>query len=111
MDLIDLLTIHHLPQVLDAIWEARSKYTNIGLDVGLSPETIDSIQDTCHNNVDKCFQEVLKACLNKGITQRKLANALKAQTVGRAHLGEQLLATTFDVPQRTERCKLLVVDC
>ena len=58
----------------------------------MSVETIDSFEKTHHGNTDECFKAVLAECLNTGVTQRRLANALKERTVGRAGMGDELLA-------------------
>ena len=67
-------------------------YSNFGLALGLTPETVESIEKSCHFNPNECFKAVLTECLNGGVTQRKLANALKEKTVGRANVGDNLLA-------------------
>ena len=97
----------HLKEVMDAIWDARVQYQNIGIELGVPPDTIDSIAETQRGNVDKCFGEVIRYCLKNGISQKRIADALQSRMVGYGHLGEEFLAKKFvkSIPQKTEHCK------
>ena len=93
--------------LLTAIWDARSKYSNFGLELGLSVETVDSIEKTLHYNTDECFKAVLAECLNNGVTQRRMANALRERTVGRGSLGDQLLA--MKIPRIMKQGQFIII--
>ena len=82
-------------EVSKAIWDARVQYYNIGIELGVQPDTIDAIADTQRGNVDKCFEGVLKHCLKNGISQKRIAEALQSTMVGYGHLGEKFLAMKF----------------
>ena len=85
----------HFRNVRDAIWDARVQYHNIGIELGISSDDVDAIAENENRNVEKCFARVLKQCLQKGISQKKIADALQSKTVGYGHLGQQFLAMTF----------------
>ena len=82
-----------LASVQAAVWDGRNKWYNIGLQLGLSPETLDAIEQTKRHVVDDCFTETLKLWL-RGSGSRPswscLARALKEQTVGLVVLAEKL---------------------
>ena len=77
-----------------AVWEGRARWYNIGLELGLSPGTLDAIQETNHYNTDHCFTAILKQWLSRPELHpslRNLARALKAAPVGLEQLADQLL--------------------
>ena len=82
-----------LASVQRAVWEGRAKWYNIGLELGLSPGTLDAIQQTYHHVADDCLRETLKLWL-RGCGRRPswscLARCLRSQTVGLVELAEQL---------------------
>ena len=106
----------HFPQVLDAIWEARSKYSNLGISLGVSLESIEAIKMSCHHQVGECFKEVLKECLQNGISKKDLSDALKSRTVGFGILADAVLAiklvtkrTLKKVPKRSSgKCLVFI---
>lgn len=98
-----MLTSAHFIQVQKAIWEARVKYYNIGIELGLSPDDVDAIVENVGGNVEKCFAEVLKRSLKREISQKKIADALQSDTVGYEHLGRQFLAMNFAPPKEQHR--------
>ena len=88
----DKLTIDNLGDVLEAVWEARSKWYNIGLKLGTSPGTLDSIK-AANQNPDDCITAMIKDWLNNGKprpTWAAVAKALKSPMVGYAQLAEEL---------------------
>ena len=69
------------------------KWYNIGLKLGTSPGTLDSINATGRENPDNCVTAMIKEWLNNGHpppTWTALAEALRSPMVGYAHLAEQL---------------------
>lgn len=90
-----MLTMAHFKQVRDAIWDARVKYQNIGIELGLSPDDVDAIVEDEGGKVEKCFVEVLKRCLKDGISQKKIADALQSTPVGYGYLGREFLDKKF----------------
>ena len=86
------LTIDNLADVLEAVWEARSEWYNIGLKLGISPGTLDSIEAT-GQNPGRCLTAMIKDWLKNGKLKpswAELAKALKSPMVGYAQLAEQL---------------------
>ena len=53
------LTLDDLASVQQSVWEGRSKWYNIGLELGLTPGDLDAI-DHDHRSADKCFTATLK---------------------------------------------------
>ena len=88
-----LLTVDDLAAVQRAVWEARSKWYNIGLELGLTVGTLDAIKQSNHYDIDGCFTEILKQWLRNfklEPTLNSLADALKSPTVGLAQLAEDI---------------------
>ena len=87
------LTIDDLGDVLESVWEARSKWYNIGLKLGVSVGTLDSISKAANQNPDDCLTAMIKDWLRNGKpkpTWAAVAKALKSPMVGYAQLAEQL---------------------
>ena len=87
------LGINDLGDVLEAVWEARVRWYNIGLKLGTPPGTLDSIGKTANQNPDDCIAAVIKDWLNNGKPQptwAALAKALRSPMVGYGQLAEQL---------------------
>ena len=82
--------VKNLTELQEFIWDARPKYIDLGLRLGIDMSTIKSIQCSEHYDVDDCFRAVLSNCVKKGITWDQVAEALKAPPVGHALLGEQV---------------------
>ena len=86
------LSIADLCTVLRAVWAARVKWYNIGLELSTSSDTLDSINVTWRENPDNCVTAMIKEWLNNGKpppSWTALAEALKSPIVGYAHLVEQ----------------------
>ena len=86
------LSIADLRTVLVAVWEARVKWYNIGLELGTSSDTLDSIKIKCREDPDECVTAMIKEWLNNGKpppSWTALAEALRSPMVGCAHLAEQ----------------------
>ena len=79
--------------VLRAVWEARAKWYNIGLELGLTPGTLDAIKLANQDDPDRCIRETLKTWLSQSEhpTWSDLARALRVSPVGHGKLAEELL--------------------
>ena len=69
------------------------KWYNIGLKLGTSPGTLNSIKISERGNPDECITALLNEWLNNGHpppSWAALAEALRSPMVGCAHLAEQL---------------------
>ena len=88
------LSIDDLGDVLEAVWEGRSKWYNIGLKLGISAGTLNAIKKNNNQDPDDCLTAMLEYWLNNGKPKpswTELAKALKSPMVGYGHLAEQLL--------------------
>ena len=88
-----ILNINDLHKVQDTVWDARAKWYNIGLQLGLSSDSLDAIESDHREQSDNCFTAMLKQWLRRGNprpTWHALAKALTSRPVGRSYLAEQL---------------------
>ena len=103
----DRLSPDHLQQVLELVWEARTKYYSIGLELQLPSDTIDAIEKSSAYRVETIYTEMIKECLKLGlVTQKKLADAVSSRQVGFQYLREDILAAKFTA-SNIVRCKLI----
>jgi hypothetical protein len=101
----DTLSPNHLQQILDLVWDARTKYYSIGLALDLPAATIDALEGANNKQPDPTFREVIKLCLQKKlVTLEKLAEAVSSQQVGFDYLSDCILKLA--APQ-TPGCKLI----
>ena len=83
-----------LASVQRAVWEGRAKWYNIGLELGLTAGTLDSIKLANQGDPDHCIRETLKNWLRRDDLHPSwsdLAKSLKAPSVGHRQLAEELL--------------------
>ena len=84
------------------MWEARSKWYNIGLELGLTAGTLDAIQMNNRNDINHCFRETLSMWMRNSKlkpTWSSLADAIKSCTVGLAQLAEDIEKKTGNCPR------------
>ena len=84
------LNIKDLRKVQRATWEARTKWYNIGLELDIDPETLNTIKGN-NDNIDDRFRAMLTAWLkmvDPKPTWEALAEALQSPTIGYEHLAE-----------------------
>ena len=81
-----------LRRVQDIIWEARTKWYNLGLGLDITPDSLDSIELANQQNPDRCFRAMLTKWLREHHqpTWSALAEALKSPSVGLTHLAEEI---------------------
>ena len=82
-----------LASVQAIVWDGRAKWYNIGLGLGLSAGTLDSIKLANQGNPDYCITPTLKEWLSRDDPHPSwshLAAALRAPPVGRGDLAEKL---------------------
>ena len=92
-DPLDMLGIHDLHKVLKATWEARAKWYNCGLALGLTAGTLDAVKKGNIGDCGDCFTEMLKEWLQKvrpPPSWRALCIALEDPSVGHDELAENL---------------------
>ena len=87
------LSIDDLGDILEAVWEARAKWYNIGLKLGVLAGTLNAIKKNNNQDPDDCLTAMLEYWLNNGKPKPSwaaVAKALKSPMVGYEHLAEQL---------------------
>ena len=88
---IGQLTIGDLKIVLSEIWDARSKWINIGIQLNLIMTDLEAIKEANSSDIGKCFTDMLTLWLkqvNPPPTWSTLVTALKEPPVGLEHLSE-----------------------
>ena len=88
----DLLTIGDLNTVTNSTWDARSKWCEVGLALGILATTLDAIRVN-KQSCEDCYTEMLKQWLEGDYpmqTWNGLASALKSPSVGMDALANQL---------------------
>ena len=85
MILLDhILTPSDLSKILSALWEGRSRWYNLGLELKLSPGTLEAIKLENPHVLGDCFRAMLYEWLKKddpSRTWQTLSKALRSPTV------------------------------
>ena len=87
------MTIDDLALVQKEVWTGRTKWYNIGLELGLSPETLDAIELRERGDPDVCLRATLKQWLRKPEcypSWERLAESLGASPVGLGDLADRI---------------------
>ena len=90
---VDCLGPNDLRKVRDSVWEARVQWYDLGLELDISPDTLDAIEVANGQNPDRCFRAMLTKWLreHERPTWRALAEALRSPSVGQSNLAEEIL--------------------
>lgn len=87
-----LITPSDVKEVRGAIYEARAKWYDTGIELG-TIGTLDAIKESCPNDAGDCLTQMCKIWL-KGINPppswAALASALESPPVGEEYLAQQL---------------------
>lgn len=89
----DLLTTADMSIVLNATWDARSKWYNVGLGLGISVASLEAMCSSNQENCERCYTKMLTEWLTRASpkpTWTALAEALRFPSVSMEHLAEQL---------------------
>ena len=89
---IDQLTIEDLKTVKKAVWSARTKWKDIGLELDIIQTDLDAIE-TAHRDIGRCLTEMLTLWLKKvdpPPTWSTLVAALQDPTIGYGDLAKEL---------------------
>ena len=92
------LTSGDLKKVLDSLWEARTKWFHIGIQLDMKISHLKVIRNDYHDEADLCFTEMLTDWLkrmNPPPTWEALVDALKSQTVGYEQLADTIQKTHY----------------
>ena len=88
------LTEKDLPEIVNELFGARSKWYFIGLQLGLEASTLDSIRKDYRESTDNCFCQViivwLKSSSHATKTWSTLADVLKRQCIGFEELAAKI---------------------
>ena len=87
------LSIDDLETVRSATQDAHSKWFNLGINLGLTTDTLEVIQDRYAGSPNGCFPATLSQWLKEDPrpTWSTLAKALRSPSVNMNHLAEQIL--------------------
>ena len=89
---LGFLGLSDLRRVQNTLWDARTQWYNLGLDLDISPDSLDSIELANAGNPERCFRAMLTKWLREyhRPTWSALAEALKSPSVGLSHLAEEI---------------------
>ena len=88
----DCLSINNLCEVKRAVWEARVKWYDIGLELRVSPDNLDVINKKNHEDCDVCIREMLKVWLRRSHPSpswKELAEALRSPMIDYGELADR----------------------
>ena len=106
------MTINDLKVVQEILWEVRSKWRNLGLQLDMKIEDIEAISARgMSSNPDDCFTDCIKCWLRQSDPSPRwtsLIKALKSSTVGFPDLAKKLEREYFK-PSSTTNCDELEV--
>ena len=76
------LTIDSLKDVREALFDVRNSWYDIGVELDVSPATLDNIKTQFHDNAGHCLREMLKVWL-KGVdcSWKVIVAALKSKAL------------------------------
>ena len=82
----------HLRQVIEAVWDVRSKWHLFGIALGIDPYTLDAINVKLRGDPDTCLRDMLQQWLNSEsqVTWKALIDALETKSVGFLWLAQSL---------------------
>ena len=86
------LTVMDLCNIQECVWDARTKWYNIGLKLKIDPKMLKVIEES-NKDIDNCFRAMLTTWLktvDPKPTLAALAEALRSPMVGYGYLAEQL---------------------
>ena len=73
-------------------WGARSQWYNVGLGLGISPDTLDAVKRDNRDICADCYGAMLKQWLKEEPALSSLAGALRSPSVNMGHLAQQLMS-------------------
>ena len=88
------LRVTDLTFVLSTLWAVRSKWYNIGIELGIAPEDLEAIKGRHHDNPVESFKEMLFRWLRRDYPKSSwiaMAAALRAKSVGFRELADEIV--------------------
>ena len=107
------LTSNDIQKVRNQIWEARVKWFDIGIELGINVNDLKAIKNGAnHHDIDNCFTDMLLIWLQQtGATWEALAKALRSKPVGYALLASLITSDiSASAGRRTVGCETTVSD-
>ena len=99
---LDQLTIKDLKYVKKAVWGARTKWMDIGLELDIIKTDLDAINAEYRGEIEKCFMEMLSLWLKQidpPPTWLAMVAALKDPIIGFGDIAEQVECNYIHVHQ------------
>ena len=98
----DDLIPENLGKVQDSLWNARTKWFNLGLKLGIDEETLKMLKQN-YPNEDDCFREMLSQWLKTvNPTWEELLAALTQPSVGCGHVAAKVRQEYMKKPKYKE---------
>lgn len=95
--------------VRDALWEARTKWYDIGLELEIVPTDLEAIAEESGSNIEVCFRKMLyiwlsKSCAKKRCTWKAIISVLRSKVIHLESLADQIETGKYypDIPGSTE---------
>ena len=83
----------NLKDIQDLVWDARTKWSNLGLELGIKIGDLEVIEQNCKSDIETCFKNMLLMWLRMVDplpTWDSLVSALGKSSVGRKDLAENI---------------------
>ena len=83
----------NLKDVQDLVWDVRTKWSNLGLELGIKIADLEVIEKNNSNDVDTCFKKMLLMWLrmvDPFPSWEDLVSALEKSSVGRKDIAEKI---------------------
>ena len=84
-----VLTQHHFECLLEDTYDARHQWFNIGLGLGLTTLSLNTLRDKYSKEEDR-YREVLKEWIRQGATVKKLVHVLESDAVKQNQIAARL---------------------
>ena len=87
------LSLDDLRHIIEALIEVKHKWLQIGIQLGLSPSTLECIEGQCSTNFDKALYEMIKEWLklsDQPHTWNDIVHALRLKSVDEGNLAGKI---------------------
>ena len=100
-NIIGYLSLNDLWRVQNSVWEARTKWYNLGLGLGITADSLDAIELVNVKTPDRCFRAMLTQWLRQDSpkpTWRALIEALRSPSVDESVLAQDIAESSATPP-------------
>ena len=89
------LLLKDLALVREALWEARTKWYDIGLELEIVPTDLEAIAEESGSNIELCFRKMLynwlsKSCAKRRCTWKAIIGVLRSKVIHLESLADQI---------------------